>query len=169
LSALLATGVAACNKTPPQLPREVALAIPTPPARTLLPVELPPYVEPEPEPVVLEEPEPTPPRAVSGNRSTEKPPAPPPTPPAEPAAAPALRTAANSSLLEQSIVRLLGSAEQRLKAVNFRELSVAGRAHYEQARSFIRMANEQLSIKNYSLAEVLATRANRVAELLGKV
>jgi hypothetical protein len=30
------------------------------------------------------------------------------------------------------------------------------------------MANEQLSIRNYSLAEVLATRATRVLERLGK-
>lgn len=168
LSTLLAVGTAACNKTPPELPREVALAIPTPPARTFLPVELPIYVAPPPEPVVFEAPEPEAPRATAGNRSTEKPAAPPPTPPTEPAP-PALRTVANSSVLEQNIVKLLGSAEQRLKAVNYRELSVAGRAHYEQARSFIRMANEQLSIKNFSLAEVLATRANRVAELLGKV
>lgn len=150
------------------MPRQVALAIPTPPARVLIPVELPQYVAPEPEPVVPEAPEPAPARSTASPRATEKPAAPAAAPPAEPAAPPVLRAAGNASVAEQRIVGLLGSAEQRLRAVNFTELNASARVHFEQARSFIRMANEQLSIQNYVLAEVLANRANTVAALLGK-
>lgn len=75
-----------------------------------------------------------------------------------------LRTTANASALEQKIVGLLGSARQRLQAMNYRELSTASRTHYDQARDFIRMADDALSIKNFEYAEVLAARANALAE-----
>jgi hypothetical protein len=117
-------------------------------------------------PEITEVPEPPPARPATNNRSTEKPATPPAAAPAAPP--PTLRTQGNPGVIEQRITGLLGTAEQRLKAVNFRDLNAAGRQHYEQARDFIRMANEQLSIRNYSLAEVLATRATRVLERLGK-
>lgn len=149
----------------------VALAIPTPPARLLIPVELPEYVEPVPEPVVVEAPAPAPVRSPAANRPAEKP-APPPQPAADAPAPPILQatTAAPTapSALEQRVRALLASAEERLKAVNFRELGVTRRAHYSQARDFIRMANENLRIRNYFYAEQLATKANQVAGLLAR-
>lgn len=166
--ALLAAGPAACAKKPLQTPAVAALAIPTPPARVLIPVELPEYVEPEPEPVAAETPAPTPARSASNNRSTEKPATPAAPPAAEATPPPILLTSGNPGEQERRIMALIGSAEQRLKTVSFRDLNAAGRQHYEQARSFIRMANDNLSIKNYSLAEVQASRANRIAGLLGK-
>lgn len=169
LSALLVVGATACAKSPPRTPPAIALAIPTPPARLLIPVELPEYVEPQPAPAASDEPSPEPARTASGARPTDRP-AP---PPATPAAAdapppPVLRTTADAGALAQKITGLLGSAEERLKTVNFRTLSPTGRAHYDQARSFIRMANEALLIKNYMYAEQLATKANTVAGLLLK-
>jgi hypothetical protein len=61
---------------------------------------------------------------------------------------------------------LLTAAEAKLKTVNFRELGPTAKAHYGQARDFIRMANDQLRTRNYAFAEQLATKANTVAGLL---
>jgi hypothetical protein len=149
------------------MPVVVALSIPTPPARSPIPVEIPEYVEPVPEPVVEETPPPAPARAVV-NRATEKPAAPPPTPPA-PASTPVLQTTNTApSALEQRVRSLLSSAEGLLKTVNFRELDAQRKAHYSQARDFIRMANDNLRIRNYVYAEQLASKANTVASLLTK-
>lgn len=128
---------------------------------------MPVYVEPEPDPIEPDEPIPEPARAAT-TRATEKPPAPPAAPAAEAPAPPVLRTTANPNAQEQRITGLLGSAEQRLTTINPRQLSPAGQEHYRQARSFIRMANEALRIKNYMYAEQLATKANTVAGLLVK-
>jgi hypothetical protein len=149
------------------MPVVVALSIPTPPARSPIPVEIPEYVEPVPEPVVEETPPPAPARAVV-NRAPEKPAAPPPTPPA-PASTPVLQTTNTApSALEQRVRSLLSSAEGLLKTVNFRELDAQRKAHYSQARDFIRMANDNLRIRNYVYAEQLASKANTVASLLTK-
>lgn len=169
MAALVVASTAACARTPPATPAVVALAIPTPPARLLIPVELPEYVEPVPEPVVAEPPAPAPVRSAATSRATDKP-APPPQPAVDAPAPPVLQatTAAPTapSALEQRVRTLLASAEERLKTVNFRELGVTKRAHYSQARDFIRMANENLRIRNYFYAEQLATKANQVAGLL---
>lgn len=168
MAILVVAGAAACAKTPPATPTVAALSIPTPPARLLIPVELPEYVEPEPEPVVELAPPPDPPPTTTASRATEKPAAPPPSP-APPPPAPVLQTTnTNPSALEQRVRNLIGSAEERLKTVNFRELGATAREHHTQARDFIRMANENLRIRNYPYAEQLATKANTVAGLLTK-
>jgi hypothetical protein len=146
------------------VPEVAALAIPTPPARTFIPVELPAYVEPEPEPVFEASPEPEPARPAAVPRTTEKPQPPPPAAPAPP---PVLQTTnAAPSALEQRVRGLLAQAEDRLKLVNYRELGATGKAHWSQARDFIRMANDNLRIRNFVYAEQLATKANTVAGLL---
>lgn len=166
LAILTVAGAAACAKAPPATPAVVALATPAPPARLIIPVELPEYVAPAPEPVVLPEPPPAPPPTANTSRTIEKPTMPPPQPAAEPAGPILQTTPANPSALEQRIAGMIATAEQRLKTVNFRELSTSQRDHWSQARDFIRMANEALRIRNYVYAEQLATKANQVANLL---
>ena len=143
-----------------------ALSVPTPPARLLIPVELPQYVEPEPEPVVEEVPAPAPARAVSTARATEKPAAP--APQTAPATPPPVLQPTNiaPSALESRVKLLIAQAQDKLKVVNYRELGSTGKAHWDQARDFIRMANDNLRIRNYVYAEQLATKANQVANLL---
>jgi hypothetical protein len=167
LAALATISVSACAKKAPVVPVATALAMPTPPARTLIPVEIPPYVEPEPEPVADEEPQPPPARPAPPPRATEKPAAPAPAAPTPP---PVLQTtnAPPPSAVEQRVRGLISSAEERLRAVNYRELGATGKAHWSQARDFIRMANDNLRIRNYTYAEQLATKANTVAGLLSR-
>lgn len=166
LSASILLGVSGCAKSPPRTPTVTALAVPAPPARLLIPVTLPEYVEPEPEPVVVA-PEPEPARPAPP-RTADKPSETPPAPAVDAPPPPVLQTTANPSAQEERITGLLGSAEQRLKTINFRQLTRAGQEHFRQAQSFIRMANEALRIKNYMYAEQLATKANTVAGLLIK-
>lgn len=167
LAALVVAGTTACAKTPPAIPVVASLTIPTPPAHLVIPVELPPYVEPRPEPIVELAPPPEPEPSTTTSRATEKPAAPPPPPPASAPAPPILRTTNTPpSALEQRVRGLLASAEEQLKKVNFRELGATGRLHYGQARDFIRMANDNLRTRNYGYAEQLAVKANTVAGLL---
>jgi hypothetical protein len=165
LAALTVAG-AGCAKNPPATPVVTALAMPTPPARLLIPIDLPAYVEPTPEPVAEVTPPPAPVRSPVASRAPEKP-TPPAVPPADAPAPPVLQTTNTApSALEQRVRTLLSSAEERLKTVNFRELGATGRAHHSQARDFIRMANDNLRIRNYVYAEQLAVKANTVAGLL---
>jgi hypothetical protein len=166
LAALTVAGATACAKTPPATPVVTALAMPTPPARLLIPIDLPAYVEPTPEPVAEVVPPPAPVRSAATSRPTEKPPAPVVPPPDAPAPPVLQTTNAAPSALEQRVRTLLASAEERLKTVNFLELGASGRAHHSQARDFIRMANDNLRIRNYVYAEQLAVKANTVAGLL---
>lgn len=148
------------------VPAVTTLAMPTPPARLLIPVELPEYVEPEPEPVAEVAPPREPVQSAAVSRTTEKP-APPPAPAADAPAPPVLQTTNTApGALEQRVRALLALAEDKLKKVNVRELSATGRAHWGQARDFIRMANDNLRIRNYVYAEQLASKANTVAGLL---
>lgn len=133
-----------------------------------MPVELPEYVEPVPEPVAEEAPPPAPARAAT-NRVAERPVAPPVAPPVDVPAPPVLQTTNTApSALEQRVKTLLAEAETRLRMVNFRELGATAKAHFAQAQDFIRMANDNLRIRNYVYAEQLATKANTVAGLLTK-
>jgi hypothetical protein len=167
LATLAVAGVAACAKTPPVTPVVTVLAIPAPPVRLIFPVYIPEYVEPEPEPVVEVAPPPAPTPSAAASRTTEKPAAPPPSAPAP--APPVLRTTnATPSALEQRVKALISSAEERLKLVNRRELDPQRKAHFDQTQDFLRMAKDNLRIRNYAYAEVLATRANTVAGLLTK-
>lgn len=165
LAAIALTSAISCAKTPPATPTVVALASPTPPARLIIPVELPAYVPPPPEPVAEPEPVPEPPRRPPANRTPEEPAATAVPAPVDPG--PVLQTTpAPPSALEQRIMDLIASAEQRLMAVNVRTLGPSQRDHWGQARDFIRMANDALRIRNYQYAEQLATKANQVATLL---
>jgi len=70
------------------------------------------------------------------------------------------------SALAQRVRSRLADAENMLRRVNVLELGAQGKAHYSQARDFIRMANDNLRIRNYVYAEQLANKALTVAGLL---
>jgi hypothetical protein len=157
-----------CLKTPPKVQPITAMAMPSPPAHVLIPVVL--TEPPEPAPVEPDPPAvtPAPNRPGRGNTSTrpaERPattaaaaePAPPP---------PAIQTTADGRQAD-AIRSKVSDAELKLNALNLRELNVSARAQVEQARGFIRMANEALKIKNYLYAEQLARKAAAVANQLG--
>jgi len=141
----------------------VVLDIPAPPARTLIPV-------------IVEVPEPPPPPPAPPARARETPVArPAPTQPSA-AAAPApateptavLQTSANVVLMEQRTTQVLASAQKDLDRLRPATLSANARASYDQARGFIKMAQDALKIKNYMYAEQLANKAADVAALLVK-
>jgi hypothetical protein len=165
---LALAGLCGCLKTPPKVQPVTAMTMPSPPAHVLIPVVL---MEPaEPAPV-----EPEPPAAASapnrprpGGPATRPAERPPSTAAAEPPAPPpVLQTTADGRQADAIRSKVL-DAEQKLNALNLRELNVSARAQVEQARGFIRRANEALKIKNYLYAEQLARKAAAVANQLGR-
>jgi hypothetical protein len=158
----------ACAKTPPSAPTVIAMAMPAPPPRVPVPVVLPEPVEPppaEPEPPAMA---PAAPRRnpTTASRPTERPAAPPTAEPATPA--PVLQTTADVSSKIEIIRAKVDEAERKLNGLNFKELNVQERAQYDQARGFVRRANQALRIRNYLYAEQLARKAAAVANQLGR-
>ena len=168
---LLLAAAAACNKAQARMPGPItALEMPPPPARVLIPVVLSAPAPPEP---AVPDPEPadpppaaprTPPRAARPADSTE--PAPPPAP--ESARQPVLQTATNAAAVEGRILGFLNEAQQNLNRVRPGDLNASARAQYDQAISFIRIANGALKVKNYMYAEQLASKAATIAAQLVK-
>ncbi len=155
-------------KTPGPAP---ALAVPTPPSRTLVPSTV--------------EPEPVPPSASAGaatdppSRPTEPPPAartppPPATPPTTPPTPvvdtppPVLQTTANVSALEARVREILLEAEQRLNKVKPDALSREARDHFNTAWSHVRTAKEAIGYRNFVFAKELAEKALALARQLVK-
>jgi hypothetical protein len=165
----VSAAIAACNKDiKPQLPTLVVMMeTPPPPARLVIPVELPEPPPPAPDTPEPPAPTPTPPRTAptTAPRPTERPAA---AAPSETAPPPVLRTTTDTSGAERRITQLIASAEENLNKVNFRDLNPNARTQYDSARNFIRQAGDYLKVKNYSYAEQLATRAATLAALLIK-
>jgi outer membrane biosynthesis protein TonB len=167
LLGLLATA-AACGRMQAKTPVPVAaLDMPTPPARLLIPVELPP---PEPE-TPAPETAPEPPPAPSRPRETApRPPAtaaaPPATPAADAAPSAVLQTTPQASATEERVKALIASADSSLRSVSFRDLGANARAQYDAARSYIRQASDAVKAKNYVFAEFLANKASDLVRLL---
>jgi hypothetical protein len=170
----LVAGAAACSHFQPKpLAPAIALAIPAPPERQLVPVDLP---EPEPEPPVATE-TPAPPSAPVRPRENTARPAPTPSAPAT-AAAPAdavppavIQTTTQTSQVEQKIQATLAVAEQALNNVlnlKFKDLSPEARKQYDQARSFILQAKDNLKARKYAFAEAVANKAADIARMLDK-
>jgi hypothetical protein len=170
LALLVGVSATACSKgvsarMPSASPvSSLALDIPAPPARTVVPT-------------IVEVPEPPPPPTPPA-RPREAP-APRPASPAQPSTtaaatpattepAPVLQTSANVALIEQRTTQVLGLAQKDLDRLQPASLSANARAQLEQARGFIKMAQDALKIKNYMYAEQLANKAAAVAALLVK-
>jgi hypothetical protein len=164
----LVAATAACGRMQAKTPVPVAaLDMPPPPARLLIPVELP---EPAPEAPEPEAPA-TPPPAPSRPRETAtRPPtttAPPATAPAADAApAAVLQTTPQASATEERVKALIASADSSLRSVSFRDLGANARAQYDAARSYIRQASDAVKAKNYVFAEFLANKASDLVRLL---
>jgi hypothetical protein len=168
LLALAAAGTGACHRAQAaRLPAPpVALEIPPPPARVILPVTLAAYEPPPP-------PEPPPPapapsRPAANAKPTDKPAPSPTPPPAADAPAPVLQTTANANASEQKVLALLSAANADLNRIPYNQLSPVGKDQYQQARSFMQLAYDSLKIKNYNFAEYLADKAAVVAGMLVK-
>ena len=79
-----------------------------------------------------------------------------------------LQTSANVAQIEQRTNQVLAAAQKDLDRLQVATLGANSRAQYEQARGFIKNAQDALKIKNYMYAEQLANKAAAIAALLAK-
>jgi hypothetical protein len=79
-----------------------------------------------------------------------------------------LQTTADPKAQAEAIKAKLIQAEVNLNTLNRDDLNVSERAQYDQARGFIRRANQALTIRNYLYAEQLARKAAAVANQLAR-
>ena len=167
--ALCAAASGACGqkvqaKTPE---RPVALATPEPPGRTLIPVS----IDPAPTPVPVETPLPAaPPRPPAGRGAPPPvtPPAPTTPPPDPPSAPPVLQTGSSLEELEKGARARLDWAESNLNKLTRGSLSKDAQAQYDSAESFIRLARNAMTAKNFIYAHFCADKAATLAGLLVK-
>jgi outer membrane biosynthesis protein TonB len=175
LAALAVLGTSACLKSEAKTPAvTVALMVPAPPSRTIVP-----------SPIEAAEPVPPPTNPVSATPPTPKPESPPPatrtappaaSPPATPPATaanetPVLTAAANPVMkeMEARADKSLTEAEGLLANVKPTQLSPEALGQYNTARSHARMAREALLVyKNFPYALELAIKALTLAKQLSK-
>jgi hypothetical protein len=166
----LLAGLAACSVVQARTPAPVPppLNAPDPPARILVP----PVESPAPPPAApgaasapgrVTPATPPPSRPPDRSAATQPPPPPPPDAPA-----PILQTTPNVIEVERKIQDSLNNAKGDLLKVVVVGLGPAAKAQYDLAGSLIRAATEQLTLKNYSLAEQLAGKAALLASQLVK-
>jgi hypothetical protein len=147
-----------------------ALEIPTPPARMVVPA---PPLEPATEPAPASTPANTPAPAKPNpppTRTPERaipPPVPQPPPPDSPPP-PVLQTTQNAGELEQRARNLIDQAQRNLAKLDPRSLGREPREQFDQAKRFIDLAVEQIGIKNFVRAVVLAENAAALAGQLVK-
>jgi hypothetical protein len=178
LLSLLVLTVTSCSLVRAKTPAPVvALETPPPPARVAVPVAL---TEPEdltPPPAVATAPSPAPPRsrdttasARPADRPATSPPAATPPEPAPTTPAPVLQTTRDVGSVQQKTEWLLGQAQRDLDTMTPRRgtLGSQARGQYDNAAAFIRNARKALEVKNYMLAEQLATKAAALASALVK-
>jgi hypothetical protein len=164
--------LSACTKTHAKTPAPIAgLDTPAPPARVIVPVDLPDSTEPPapaaqapaPPPRTRETPapRPSPPPAtapvVAAPQGPEQP---------TPAAPPVLQTTTNPVQAAQRARTLIANAQRDLDRVNPAQLTTNARAQYDTAKGFIRQAEEALKVSNVVLARELADKAAALASQL---
>jgi hypothetical protein len=93
--------------------------------------------------------------------TTQQPPATPPVPP--------LRTPGTTDGPEMAkhVRETLDRANQKLSHVDYQALKPDSRANYDNAKSFIKQAEEMLKANNLVAAKLLADRAENIAKQLG--
>lgn len=151
-----------------------ALAPPTPPPHTIIPVEIveapaSPPASPAPTPVIVR-PMARPP-APKPDKPVEKPvEKPDPAAAAPPTAAPAptapLQTTANVTELERAIRARMAQAGRDLDRTDYRALNAERRTQYDTAKRFLQQADDALKVKNLVFAEQLADKAATLAAAL---
>lgn len=145
--------------TDPEVPPPVPL--PEEPARTppFRPRPAPPTQRtesPRPsEPVRAEIPAPESPKPVEEPKAT---------PPATLQTTPAQREAE----VERGIRTILSQAGNDLNRINYQALNVDAKNQYDQAKGFVRQAEEALRVKNLKFAQTLADKAATLASQLGR-
>jgi flagellar biosynthesis/type III secretory pathway protein FliH len=171
-----ACGAKARAQTVPDSP---PLAIPAPPSRVFAPVEdEEPLVS---SPVAPETPPAQPPRLSNPRPPARRPQpaeeraeqAPAPTPAPQPSAETPRELRAASSPAdadaERKIADLTRRATQTLNNIYYQGLSTARRETYDQAKAFLREAEQAMKERNFVYAETLADKAAKLAsELVGR-
>ena len=182
----LALQAAACTAARAQVPPEdrPALVVPPVPPRAIEPIPAePPPIEPvgelppapasptRPKPPTREtnraanadakpDPKPTETPVVDPAASTQQPAAPP---------VPPLRTpgTADGPEIAKQVRETLDRASRMLNNVDYQALKPDSRANYDNAKSFIKQAEEALKANNSVAAKLLADRAENIAKQLG--
>jgi hypothetical protein len=175
MAALLAMGAAGCGHSQAHVVTPVALAVPPPPARVAVPVQIADEEPPPPQPMVESLPAPpvrpreNPARPADRTSPAAAPPAA--SAPAETAAPPTatLQSATDPGIVERTRA-LLAKAQQDLDVVrpHVRDLNKQARAQFETAEGFIRNATHALEIRNYMMASSLAEKAAALASALAR-
>ncbi|MGE0393907.1 MAG: hypothetical protein AB7I25_06470 [Vicinamibacterales bacterium] len=170
-TALLVALASGCAKMQARtVPEGPALAVPVPPAREIvaaldpppLPVEEPvvppaPVVAP---PVVPPRPAPPPPRAARPDPPAESP---------APRIEPRTLRAPGDVAREGAVRERLGGAAADLGRVDYGKLGAAARSQYDQARRFLRQAEQAIKDQNLAFAATLADKAATLAaDLAGR-
>ena len=176
LLALLVPLASACSSTRAQTQVEVpALDVPPVPPRVIgpLPTSDLPAVEPVPDlpPAPAAPPKPAP---KPTPKPETKPEAKPETPPdatssqTNPPAVPPLRTpnAADGPEAAKAIQDVIDRTYKVLNVVDYGRLTSDRRANYDNAKSFLKQAEEALKTNDHALAKSLANRAEEIANLL---
>lgn len=172
--ALLALGATGCARLQARgTPAGPPLEAPAPPPHVVAPVEEASVAEPP--PVVAAEPpatppgRPTAPAAPAAPRSDRAEPAPAaavPAPAADATPARTLQTTADVEAVERKIRVTLTDASRSLGRIEYRALSVEGKAQYDIAKRFVEQAEEALAAKNLLFASQLADKAAALSALL---
>ena len=178
----LVAGTAACRTVQAKAPAtRPALEVPPPPPRMIEPLPSAPVAPLE--PVADLPPAPTTSRPKStrevASRETAKPepkpePAPPtePAPPVTPPAAtpqPQIRTPADNSETARLVREMLDRTGKTLDNIDYQRLTPQRRDSYEDAKKFMREAEDAIKASNFSYALKLADKAETLAkELQGR-
>jgi len=166
--ALAAALAAGCTKARAEtVPDGPPLAMPAPPPREIMPVEVLAEAPPPPETPVTATPTPTAKAPVTRRPAApaaeaQKP------PDTQPAPAPAaveapVRTPAVNPAEEKRIVEILQRASRDLGTVDYRNLQGDGKAQYEESKRFSELADGAIKERNYPLAATLADKAATIA------
>jgi len=141
------------------------LAVPEPPARVLMPIDPPP-----PPATPVETPVVTPPVRPAGRGAPPPATAPPPTtaPPPDTPPPPVLQTGSGLAELEQRAKERLGQAQKDMARLTRSSLGKDAQAQYDSAASFIRLAQNAITVKNFIYAHYCADKAATLAGLLVK-
>jgi hypothetical protein len=172
--AVVAIGATGCARLHARTaPAGPPLEAPAPPLHVISAVEEASVVEPP--PVVADLPvrptprAPTPAPAAAApkpERADPAPAAPASPPPADATPSRTLQTTANVEAVERKIRSTLTDASRALGRIDYRGLSVDGKAQYDIAKRFVEQAEQALVAKNLLFASQLADKASALATLL---
>jgi hypothetical protein len=177
----LTAAAAGCAKARAQtVPDGPPLAIPAPPSRVFAPIEdeeplasapaAPETQEPAKAPALTSTAKPPRPRPQETER-VEQPPAPAPAPAPSPETPRELRAASApaDAEAERKIGEVMKRASQTLGNVYYQGLTPARQEQYDQAKAFLREAEQAIKERNFVYAQTLADKAAKLAsELSGR-